>query len=134
RAPAAAAAPATVYDSTHAVTAEGQVAIAPFTPTSATRLTTGTVTVAVADGRLTLRPQNGINPKTPFVTVAPATDPVASTLPMKVDFGAPTSTPAAGNVLDYGERFSDRGSNSYGWAPGGAGEPADRTRTPRPRA
>jgi len=60
-------------DSTHRVRVEGQVAIAGFVPTSATRFAEATRTVSVSDGRLTIDAIGGTNTKIGYVEVS--TDP-----------------------------------------------------------
>lgn len=125
---------ADLYDSTHAVSVEGLQAIDPYVPTSANKFKEGRVTVAVADGRLTLRPDNGINTKITYVTVESAPAPADPVLPFRVDFGAPASVPPAGNVLDYGQAYSTRGNNTYGWVTDGTNTPLDLTRNGRQRS
>ena len=124
---------ANIYDSTHAATVEGQVAVPPFTPTPTAKFEDGTVTVAVADGRLTVRPEGGVNTKIAYLTIVVAADPVVPTLPVKVDFGAPTSTPPAGNVLDYGQAYGRKGANTYGWVRDGTTTPLSLTQNGRQR-
>jgi hypothetical protein len=124
-----------VYDSTHSVTVEGQYPIAPYTPTSANRLKTGTVTVLVSDGTLTVRPQGGTNVKITFVSISDAESPGGSSqFPFRVDFGAASSTPAAGYILDFGQRFGPKATGDYGWVTTGTATPLDLVATGRQRA
>ncbi|MBO2447835.1 Ig-like domain-containing protein [Actinomadura barringtoniae] len=64
---------ATSVDSVHSVQVEDQNAVAAFTPTSATRYATGTVTPTVSDGRLTVSAAGGSNTKLTYLTIAPLT-------------------------------------------------------------
>ncbi len=60
-------------DSSNAVNVEGTPALVPaFVPTAAQPSKTGTVTVTVADGRLTLDAKAGMNTKLDYVTIAAA--------------------------------------------------------------
>lgn len=123
-----------VYDSTHSVTVEGEYAMAPFKPTTDNRLKTATVTVLVTDGKLTLRPQGGTNTKITFVTASVAENPnQTSAFPFRVDFGAITSTPAAGYVLDYGQPYAVRPAGTYGWVATNTANPLDLVSTGRER-
>ena len=63
---------ANAIDSTHRIRVEGQVAIAAFVPTSATRFAQATVVVGVADGRLTVDAIGGTNTKLDYVDVTSA--------------------------------------------------------------
>jgi WD40 repeat protein len=113
------------YNSTHTVTAEGQQVVAPYTPTAPDRLRAGTVTVQVTDGRLTIRPEGGSNVKITYLTVVEAASPEAPAFPVKVDFGAQASSPADGNVLDYGEPYARRSGAEYGWVAEGTTNPVN---------
>ena len=125
---------ASAYDSVHSVTVEGQYPIAPYTPTSANRLKTGTVTVLVADGKLTVRPQGGTNVKITFLTVSAADNPnQTSSFPFRVDFGAASSVPAQGYILDFGQKFGVKTTGEYGWVAAGASTPLDLVATGRER-
>jgi len=59
------------FDSTHEVNVEGAVAVANFTPTSATPHAVGSVIVRVDDGRLTVRQGDGANTKLNYVRIQP---------------------------------------------------------------
>lgn len=122
------------YDSVHAITAEGVGVVDPFTPTQYTRLRTGTAKVQVTDGRLTIRPQGGTNVKITFLSVESAPPPVADpTLPIKVDFGAQTSTPVDGNVLDFGAAFGPHDQGQFGWVAVGTTTPLNLSNNGRQR-
>lgn len=121
---------AAVYNSVHAVSVEGMATLAPYAPTSTDRLRTATTTVRVDDGRLTVSPTGGTNTKLTFVEVAS----VPSPLPVRVDFGAPTSVPPAGWQLDAGAPFGVHGGRSDGWVAPGTGTPRDMTGYGRQRA
>ena len=124
-----------VYDSTHSVTVEGVYAMAPFRPTSDNRLKSATVTVLVSDGKLTVRPEGGTNTKITFLTASTAEDPnPTSTFPFRVDFGAISSTPADGYVLDYGLSYGVKATGEYGWVTAGTTTPLDLVATGRQRA
>ena len=61
-------------DSTNAINVEGTAALVPpFTPTATQPFKTGTVTVTVTDGKLTLDAKAGTNTKLDYVTIAAAT-------------------------------------------------------------
>ncbi|MBM9467879.1 Ig-like domain-containing protein [Nakamurella leprariae] len=124
----------TTYDSTHAATVEGIRAVEPYVPTQYTRLTTGTATVQVTDGRLTVRPEAGTNAKITFLTATavppPAGDP---TFPFRVDFGAGTSVPVPGNVLDSGGSYGPKGYATYGWVVAGSRTPLNLSNNGRQR-
>ena len=66
-------------DSTHRIRVEGQVAVAGFVPTTATKFAIATANVTVSDGRLTLDATGGgVNTKVDYVdilTVTPASQP-----------------------------------------------------------
>ena len=111
------------FDSVHAAGVEGQVAVYPYAPTWSNQLQTGTVTVSVTDGRLTVRPTGGTNVKITFLTIDRSTPPAELTFPFKVDFGAQSSTPAAGNVLDYGRPYQQQDAGEYGWVTEGSSDP-----------
>lgn len=112
------------YDSVHAVTAEGIGVVDAYAPTQYTRLRTGTTKVQVSDGRLTIRPQGGTNVKITFLAVEAAPPPVTEpTLPIKVNFGAPTSNPVDGNVLDFGAAFGPHDQGQFGWVAAGTATP-----------
>ncbi|NKX50482.1 hypothetical protein HER39_07860, partial [Arthrobacter deserti] len=68
---------ANYLDSTHSIAVEGQELFEPFVPTTTAPFKTGTATVEVADGRLTLAP-TGTNTKINWVTIKGANlnDPV----------------------------------------------------------
>jgi hypothetical protein len=121
------------YDSTHAISVEGQQTVEPYVPTASSKLRSESITVAVTDGRLTVRPENGINTKITFLTIAVATIPVDPTLPLKVDFGASTSIPPAGSVLDYGQAYGPKDGNTYGWVRDGTNTPLNLTKNGRQR-
>lgn len=111
------------YDSVHAATVEGQVAVYPFTPSWSNQLQTGTVTVTVTDGRLTVRPTGGSNVKITFLTIDKAATATDVTFPFKVDFGAQSSTPVDGNILDYGRPYQAQDAGEYGWVAEGTSNP-----------
>lgn len=122
------------YDSVQSATAEGVSVVDPYTPTQYTRLRTGTATVNVTDGRLTIRPENGTNVKITYLQVAAAPAPVAPTFPVRVDFGAPTSSPMAGNALDSGAPFGPReNGGEYGWVTAGTTAPLNLSNNGRQR-
>jgi hypothetical protein len=56
------------YDSTHALAAEGLTLVSAFVPTSTNRIKTGTATVTVTDGRLTIT-STGTNTKVDYLDV-----------------------------------------------------------------
>jgi hypothetical protein len=121
------------YDSTHAIVVEGTTVVPPFTPTADNRLTTGTNTVSISDGRLTVRPTGGTNTKIDFIdiTEVPAAPPA---FPLSIDFGAQSSTPAAGYLLDYGSSYATRPSGLvYGWVDDATGAPLNLTANGRQR-
>lgn len=123
------------YDSVHAVSVEGVPVVEPFAPSPYSRLRTGTGTVQVADGRLTVRPAGGTNVKITFLTVAAAPPPTADpVLPLKVDFGAQTSTPVPGNVLDDGTAFGFRAQGRFGWVAAGTSTPLNLAANGRQRS
>ena len=74
-------------DSVHALRAEGQTVVAPFTPTTAVPSRTGTATVQVTDGRLTLDAVGGTNTKLQYVDVD------------RVETGADTTAPVVTAVV-----------------------------------
>lgn len=57
------------YNSVHTINVEGVTAIDHFVPTSTTEYKVATVTVNVADGKLTIDALNGINTKLNYVTI-----------------------------------------------------------------
>ena len=59
---------ANYLDSVHGVSAEGSALVTDFAPTTATPFATGSATVTVADGKLTLTP-TGVNTKLNWVTI-----------------------------------------------------------------
>jgi hypothetical protein len=65
------------YDSSHTVRVEGVTAIAAFVPTAAGEYRQATVTVPVADGRLTVDAVGGTNTKLNYVEIARVTAPGA---------------------------------------------------------
>ena len=62
--------PNAVYDSTHSIRAEGKQVVGPYVPTSSDRQRTGTRTVPVVDGRLTLDALHGTNTKIAYIDIA----------------------------------------------------------------
>ncbi len=121
-------------DSVHEVTADGVTVVGPFTPSSATRTATGSAVVDVTDGVLTLH-ATGQNTKLAWVQIdeAPAQGPAVASQ-WKVDFGARTSVPASGYLLDDGAPYADHGADSYGWVVQGTHTPLDLTLNGRQRA
>jgi hypothetical protein len=131
------------YDSLHTVTAEGVRVVDPFAPTDAHRLRSGAALVRVSDGRLTIRADTGSNVKITYLTIVdmPAPDEVASSV--MIDFGSATSTPAAGNLLDFGQPFGPRpgfvspfgpDAGEFGWVVAGSSLPVDLVGSGRQRA
>jgi Bacterial Ig-like domain len=121
------------YDSTHAIVVEGAAVVPPFTPTADNRLKTGTNTVSISDGRLTVRPTGGTNTKISFIdiTEVPA---VPAAFPLNIDFGAQSSTPANGYLLDYGSSYGTRPSGFvYGWVDDATGAPLNLSANGRQR-
>jgi N-acetylneuraminic acid mutarotase len=86
---------AAYFDSTHRINIEGDVAIAGFVPTSATRFAQATRTVTVSDGRLTIDATGGANTKLNYVDVRVAT--TADTTPPAAPAGL-TATAGDGRV------------------------------------
>jgi hypothetical protein len=62
---------ASYYDSKHTVNVEGVTAINQFVPTSSQKFMSGTVTVSVSDGKLTLDANGGTNTKINYVIIDP---------------------------------------------------------------
>ncbi|MBJ7357901.1 malectin domain-containing carbohydrate-binding protein [Nocardioides sp.] len=84
------------YDSQHTVRAEGVPMVSSFQPTAAVEYRTGTTTVDVTDGRLTVDAIGGTNTKLNWVTITSA-GPLA---PDTTAPGAPTSlTALAGDTV-----------------------------------
>ena len=103
----------------HVVHVEGVAAIDAFVPSgaagSASRHATGTVTVAVSDGRLTVDAIGGTNTKLDYIDIAPADSapPPPPPAAAKVNF-APAGVPVpSGYVVDSGAGYSD--TRGYGW-------------------
>ncbi|MCY1136885.1 Ig-like domain-containing protein [Actinoplanes sp. Pm04-4] len=116
------------YDSRHTVRAEGIVAIDGFVGTAAAEFRAATVTVAVADGRLTLDAVGGTNTKLNYVEISRVT---ADFVPLKVDFSDAATAPAAGYVRDSGGAFT--AARGYGWVDLGERTPVDLTGNGRNR-
>jgi N-acetylneuraminic acid mutarotase len=83
-------------DSTHHVTAEGQVAIDSFSPTATSRFRVGVVDVDVNDGRLTLNPSGGANTKIDFVEINQIESGSGDTTPPTVDVATSGTTDGSG--------------------------------------
>ena len=81
---------AAIYDSTHRINVEGQLAVGPFQPSSGNRHASATRTVAVSDGRLTIDARGGSNTKIDHIEIAPAATGGDSTPPAQ-----PTGVTAA---------------------------------------
>lgn len=137
---------ASFVNSTHRVAVEGRVAVAGFAPTSTSpsRFASATVTVPVADGRLTLDPTGGSNTKINYVDVVATTTttappPTTDAFAARVRFATSTSTPPTGHVADWGQPFGQRTSTgqgsgrSYGWVEVGTSTGLDLTRNARLR-
>ena len=60
------------YNSRHQINVEGLPAISDFSPSKTNKFRTGTATVAVNDGRLTIDALGGINTKMNYITINPA--------------------------------------------------------------
>lgn len=123
-----------VYNSTHSVSVEGEYPIAPYIPAGDVRRKSGTRTVLVTDGRLTVRPQLGTNVKITFLTVMPADAPVDNGFPFRVDFGDIGSTPATGYTMDYGQAYGVKNGGEYGWVAAGGSTPVNLVGYGRQRA
>jgi hypothetical protein len=121
---------ATAVNSTHTIVAEpgGTNAVTlvdAVKPTTATPFATGTATVTVTDGRLTLSPSTGVNTKIGWVSVDPAATapPNGSTRTSgHVDFQTQSATAQTGYTGDYGLAWSD--STGSGWVDDRTGTPA----------
>ena len=120
------------YDSVHTVTAEGARVVAPFVPSKDQRLRSGAAMVRVEDGRLTIRSDGGDNVKITYLTVTRMSEDEMGIV--RVDFGAVTSTPAAGNLVDVGLPFGSQpgfvspfgpAPGEFGWVVAGTAEPVD---------
>ena len=59
------------FDSTHRINVEGEIAVGPFAPLSANRFASGTRTVTVGDGRLTVDARGGTNTKIDYLEITP---------------------------------------------------------------
>ena len=87
---------AAYFDSTHRVNIEGQVAVGPFAPLSSNRFASGSRTVTLSDGRLTVDARGGSNTKIDYIDIAPASGP-PDTTPPPAPTGL-TATPGDGEV------------------------------------
>ncbi|WP_111767673.1 Ig-like domain-containing protein [Nakamurella deserti] len=107
------------YDSFHTVRAEGVTLINRFQGSNARQYATGSATVEVTDGRLTVDAIGGTNTKLNFLTVAAVTTPPATGT--RVDFTDAVTAPPAGYVADWGQPYGPRTSANqgsgltYGW-------------------
>ncbi|GAA2635538.1 Ig-like domain-containing protein [Paractinoplanes durhamensis] len=115
------------YDSRHTVRAEGVLAVDGFVSTAAAEFRQATVTVAVADRRLTLDAAGGTNTKLNYVDVSRVTADVA----LNVDFSDAATAPATGYVRDSGGAFT--AARGYGWVDLGERTPVDLTGNGRNR-
>jgi fibronectin type 3 domain-containing protein len=104
--------PAPCYDSRHNVRVEGATAINNFQATATTEFQTGTVTVDVTDGKLTVDAIGGNNTKINYVditsagpvgpdTTAPATPGSVTALPGNNSVQLSWAAPADGDVAGY---------------------------------
>ncbi|MCL8026153.1 Ig-like domain-containing protein [Nocardioides bruguierae] len=123
------------YDSSHRIVVEGTEAIAAYTPTWSTKFRTGVVDVEVTDGVLNVSAVGGSNTKINFLDVQDWSDPGGASFPVLVDFGATSSTPADGYLLDSGAAFgAQTGGYSFGWVAEGTDTPIDATLNGRQRS
>ncbi len=111
---------------THRINAEGVNIVNNFTPSggagSNTRHTTGSGTITVSDGKLTLDYSGGgVNTKLNYVEIQQQPD-VPTTFPIQVNFNAETGEQPAGYLLDFGQAYAvrdraDQGDSTYtyGW-------------------
>jgi Kelch motif len=103
----------------YVIHAEGVGAISGYVPSgstgSATRHATATVTVNVADGRLTVDAVGGTNTKLDYVEIAPvsAPPPPPPSGGVKVNFQPAGAAVPSGYVVDSGAAFSD--GRGFGW-------------------
>ena len=89
-----------IFDSTHRINLEGQLALGPFVPSSGSQFASATKTVTIADGRLTIDARGGTNTKIDYVDITPATS--ADTTPPPAP---PSLAATAGNgsvALNWG--------------------------------
>ena len=110
---------AAAFDSVYKIDVEGTLAIN-ATPTSANRWAEGTVTVVVADGKLTVKSASGaVNAKLNFIdiqSVTPQPPVVTGSFPARVNFQPSGAITPVGYLADTGLVFGSRGNGySYGW-------------------
>ena len=89
----------TGIDSKHSINVEGISAISGFVPTSTVKFKSATVTVAVADGRITIDATGGTNTKINWITIQPARPSVVSVNPQNGAINVSTNTSISTNVL-----------------------------------
>uniref|UniRef100_UPI0011B06C26 malectin domain-containing carbohydrate-binding protein n=1 Tax=Cryobacterium sp. Y82 TaxID=2045017 RepID=UPI0011B06C26 len=125
---------------THQINVENSPLITAFTPTGAagtsTRHATGTTTVMITDGALTLDAIGGTNTKISYVDITP-TDAVSNDDPtdgaqVKIAFQSASGTAPSGWTQETGKAFDT--ARGYGWLNAETGEPIDRTVATRTRA
>ncbi len=111
-------------DSEHQLRAEGIVLVPLFTPEPG-QLVTGTNTVSVQDGKLTLDAPAGINAKIVSVVIEPVEEtppppPSGTAWKYQINFQTPNTNTPEGYLADTGQGFGQRGSQdgeslTYGW-------------------
>ena len=102
-------------DSKHTLNVEGVAAIIGFVPTSAQKFKSGTVTVTVSDGKLTIDAAGGTNTKINFIIIDPIqTDPIQSP---KINFQPTASAAPEGYAPDTGLAYDE--ARGFGWIDGG---------------
>ncbi len=99
------------FDSTYKINAE-DVLLVNGKPTSGNRFVSGTATVIVTDGKLTLSNAAGaVNNKFDFVEITPASFPLT-----RINFQTTTAPIPNGFLADTGSVFGNRGNGfTYGW-------------------
>lgn len=100
---------AAIFDSTHRINVEGQLALAPFQPTSTNRFASATKTVTVSDGRLTIDARGGTNTKIDYIEIAQAPPPVD----LKVNFQPDSAAVPTGYAKDSGLAYA--ATRGFGW-------------------
>ncbi|MBF9254589.1 Ig-like domain-containing protein [Pontibacter sp. 172403-2] len=88
------------YDSKHQVNVEGVAAITGFVPTKTVKYRTGTVTVEVKDGKLTIDAAGGQNTKLNYALISPSVQAVKelSFSPVSLDFTADKGVAVTGQT------------------------------------
>ncbi|WP_242919897.1 Ig-like domain-containing protein [Pontibacter liquoris] len=114
-------------DSKHQVNVEGVAAISGFVPTSTEKFRSGTVTVTVQDGKLTLDANGGTNTKLNYVLVSPVTDQTA-----RINFQPSTSATPTDYTADTGKAFD--ATRGFGWVDPSTKQPKDQSASMRERS